>query len=318
MDPPQDFKSLQEDVQKALISTIKAINRVSSHDLGFQRVANPDVDGELQKNSGRILKLASKLLKASASVGRVHAPKLDEPEDVDLNWKGIVDVLDLGFEKVDTALDEFAGLVKRKDPPAKKAEFVSAIAWEFLDRYRRGCGVMLTVVSALQDPLAKRPKVPSDLDRSHRYADVEKPQLKFEVPVNNFPAGPWKPVLTRKPHAGLPLEKSLALGLGSSAEEDRTRGYDYVTFLSLILLPDVRLYIQSRQACQPTLRSWRRSPRCSSSLPINAQYQISCRGVGKHRHAALGGEVIDATVAPTKSLISVNREITSFEENLGS
>ena len=42
-----------------------------------------------------------------------------------------------------------------------------------------------------------------------RNANITKPQAHFEIPPDNFPTGPWKPILTKKPHATVPLEESL-------------------------------------------------------------------------------------------------------------
>lgn len=47
------------------------------------------------------------------------------------------------------------------------------------------------------------------LDRSLRNANIPKPQELFEKKVDNFDKGPWKPILTRKPHAKRPLEESV-------------------------------------------------------------------------------------------------------------
>ena len=44
-----------------------------------------------------------------------------------------------------------------------------------------------------------------------RNAAIRKPQLSFELKPENFPTTPWKPLLTEKPHAKLPLEQSLQL-----------------------------------------------------------------------------------------------------------
>jgi exosome complex exonuclease RRP6 len=47
------------------------------------------------------------------------------------------------------------------------------------------------------------------LDPSHRRANIPKPQLAFERKVDNFSEPPWKPLLTTKPNALVPLEESL-------------------------------------------------------------------------------------------------------------
>lgn len=46
------------------------------------------------------------------------------------------------------------------------------------------------------------------LANNMRHANMTKPQLAFERPVDND--NPWKPVLTKKPHSTVSLKKSLA------------------------------------------------------------------------------------------------------------
>lgn len=45
------------------------------------------------------------------------------------------------------------------------------------------------------------------LANSMRFANITKPQLAFEHPVDNEAI--WKPVLSKKPNAIVPLEKSI-------------------------------------------------------------------------------------------------------------
>lgn len=115
MDSSQDFNSLQEGIQKALISTIKSANRIASHDLAFQRTVNPDVAEQLDDQTSRILDLSTRLLGSAAKACGVKAPKLEDPEDVDMNWRKVVDVVDSVLEKADRALDEYTGLIKQRE-----------------------------------------------------------------------------------------------------------------------------------------------------------------------------------------------------------
>lgn len=119
-----DFQSVKDSLQASLVSTIKSVNRIAAQDLSFQRTIHPEVDERLDKSTQRVLNLANRLLKAAPRPGKDVAPKLDEAEDIDLNWRRIVDVVDATFEKADVALDEYTGLIKRKDPPAGEAEDV--------------------------------------------------------------------------------------------------------------------------------------------------------------------------------------------------
>ncbi|SPO04426.1 related to nucleolar 100K polymyositis-scleroderma protein [Cephalotrichum gorgonifer] len=177
-----NFKSVKDNLQASLVSTIKSVNRIAAHDLSFQRTIHPDVDERLDQSTERILKLANRILKAAPKPGKDSTPQLEEAEDIDIQWRRIVDVVDATFEKADVALDEYTGLIKRKDPPAEA-----------------------------EKPPPKKAKSASALQPSQRNANITKPQLSFDVPPDNYPTTPWKPILTRKPHAIVPLEESLRM-----------------------------------------------------------------------------------------------------------
>ncbi|RSL77284.1 hypothetical protein BHE90_003997 [Fusarium euwallaceae] len=179
MEPSQDFKSLQESVQKSLISTVKTVNRIAAEDLSFQRTVNPEVGQQLEDRTSRLLELATRLLQSSGKACNIKAPKLEDVEDIEMNWRGVVDVVDSTLEKADTALDEYTGLVKRKEPPVSDSATAS-----------------------------KRSKSTNKVIRN---ANISKPQLLFERKPDNFPSGPWKPILSAKPHAKASLEESLKI-----------------------------------------------------------------------------------------------------------
>lgn len=117
MEPSSDFKSLQDSVSKSLVNTVKISNRIAAEDLSFQRTIDPSVAELLDERSQRLRELSTRLLKSAADACGLKAPELEDAEDVDVNWRGIVDVVDTVLEKADTALDEYTGLIKRKEPP---------------------------------------------------------------------------------------------------------------------------------------------------------------------------------------------------------
>ncbi|KAI0399454.1 ribonuclease H-like domain-containing protein [Xylaria palmicola] len=178
MDASQDFKSFQESIQNALVSTTRQANQIAAEDLGFQRTSNPAVAEELDDISSRFLALTSSLLKSATKATDVAAPSLEDADDVDVHWSRVVDVLDNLLEKADTCLDEYTGAIKRKAAPTEQ-------------------------------PVVPAKKSRYALDQSIRRANVLKPQNAFEIKPDNFDTSPWKPLLTRKPHATLPLDKSL-------------------------------------------------------------------------------------------------------------
>jgi exosome complex exonuclease RRP6 len=115
MDPSKDFNSLQEAIQKSLVSTVKSANRIASQDLSFQRTINPDVAEQLDETTSRILDLSTRLINSAAQACGQKPLKLEDPEDVDMNWRAVVDVVDSILEKADRAMDEYTGLVKQRE-----------------------------------------------------------------------------------------------------------------------------------------------------------------------------------------------------------
>jgi exosome complex exonuclease RRP6 len=117
MDNALSFKSLQDQIQDALLSATRTAGQISSGDLNFQRSLNPSLGTALDEQSARLLALSSSLLKSAASISELEAPVLQDIEDVDNSWRGVVDVVDSLLEKADTCLDEYTGVIKRKTPP---------------------------------------------------------------------------------------------------------------------------------------------------------------------------------------------------------
>ncbi|KAK3400531.1 ribonuclease H-like domain-containing protein [Sordaria brevicollis] len=182
MDGSLDFKTFRESLQAALVATTRTANSIASEDLQFQRTVNPSVGSQLDNSSGRLLSLANGLLKSSANLTGQKVSALEDADDVDIQWRNIVDVIDSLLEKADTCLDEYTGLIKRKDAPT----------------------------AADQGRAQKRVKSSNDrLDWSLKRANILKPQNNFERKVDNFATGPWKPLLSSKPHAKVSLEDSL-------------------------------------------------------------------------------------------------------------
>ncbi|KAH8687458.1 ribonuclease H-like domain-containing protein [Tricladium varicosporioides] len=178
MDETPGFKSLQEQIQAALIATTRTSGQISSEDLGFQRSLNPEVGTTLDEHSARLLELSTKLLKSAASISDLQAPSLEDADDVENNWRGVVDIIDSLLEKSDTCLDEYTGITKRKQQP-----------------------------EAEQANLKEKRHT---LGNAFRTQNLVKPQLAFDIKPNNDDESPWKPLLDSKPHAILLLEESLS------------------------------------------------------------------------------------------------------------
>jgi exosome complex exonuclease RRP6 len=107
------FKTLQDSISCALVSTTRAATRLSAADIPFQRSLDPEVATALDEQNARLLQLAQHLLETAASSSDAVGPKLPDIDAIDGNWRGIVDVVDSLLEKADTSLDEYTGVVKR-------------------------------------------------------------------------------------------------------------------------------------------------------------------------------------------------------------
>ncbi|KAL1843568.1 hypothetical protein VTJ49DRAFT_851 [Mycothermus thermophilus] len=200
MDSSLEFKPLRDSVHSSLIGITRSVNTLANEDLEFQRTVHPSVSKRLDKNSRRLLHLAAGVLKSAANLTSQRKVQLDDADDVEIQWRGVVDVVDSLLEKSDTCLDEFTGLVKRKDAPTPESG-------RELNRSK-----LATV---------------KPLDSSLKHANILKPQKAFEVKTDNFDTGPWKPPLTTKPHALVPLEESLETFVDQDNHTQYKHPYEY-------------------------------------------------------------------------------------------
>jgi len=183
-----------------LISVTRTCGQISAEDLGFQRQLDHQLGNALDEQAARVLALSSALLQSATSIADLRAPNLEDVDDVDNNWRGVVDVIDSLLEKTDTCLDEYTGVRKRKEENLGNAD------------------------------QAKLKSGRSSLGNSFRNQNLVKPQLAFDMKPDNHNTSPWKPLLKSKPHAIMALEDSYNM---------ITNDYDqqqYDTILSLHLI----------------------------------------------------------------------------------
>jgi hypothetical protein len=116
------FKTLQDEISKALVSTTRSASHISRADITFQRSLNPQVGEQLDAQNARLLHLAQRLLQNAATSSDAVGPKLPDVESIDANWRGVVDVIDSLLEKADISLDEYTGVVKRLSPAGEQVQ----------------------------------------------------------------------------------------------------------------------------------------------------------------------------------------------------
>jgi exosome complex exonuclease RRP6 len=117
MDSSQEFKPLRDAVHSTLITITRSVNTLANEDLQFQRTVHRSVATRLDQNTDHLLQLANSVLNSAGDLTAQRKPRLEDVDDIEIQWKGVVDVIDSLLEKSDTCLDEYTGLVKRKDAP---------------------------------------------------------------------------------------------------------------------------------------------------------------------------------------------------------
>ncbi len=110
------FKTLQDEISKALVSTTRSATRIGAADITFQRSLNPEVGSQLDIQNARLLHLAQRLIENAAASSNAVGSKLSDVEAIDTNWRAVVDTIDSLLEKADISLDEYTGVVKRLSP----------------------------------------------------------------------------------------------------------------------------------------------------------------------------------------------------------
>ena len=177
MDLEGSYKELHDNVTAALVSATRTAGQIASEDLSFLRSSNPMLGKALNRHSARLLSLARSLTKAASDGTGLRAPRLSRADDVNDQWRGVVDVVDSMLEKADICLDEYTGIIKKQITS---------------DR-----------------PVADTVKPPGFSSRPSQNRIIPKPQLFFRnIPKNNETTA-FKPLLRSKPHARKPLEESI-------------------------------------------------------------------------------------------------------------
>ena len=191
MDSAADFPPFQEQLQSALVQMLRTSNQLSNEGVNFHRSSSAQVSDSLDEQSGRILSLTTSVLKAATAGTEVKPPSLRNPESIDDNWHGVVDVIDGLLERADACLDEFTGVIKKLSPSQEDRAEQAAKA-------------------AAKKPAAKFPTV-----YDYGPSRIPKPQLGFERAADNTNVAAFRPLLRNKPHAIVPLEE----------EEEAEAGY---------------------------------------------------------------------------------------------
>lgn len=99
MDHDTPFSTFQHEASAALIDTTKAAVSLAAEDLPFHRSFDPAFASSLDQCSTTMLSLVNSLLHNAAAGTDLGAPKLRGVEDVEAQWKDIVEIVDFLLEK---------------------------------------------------------------------------------------------------------------------------------------------------------------------------------------------------------------------------
>ena len=108
-----DFQAVQQEVTSSLVNITKLVAQLVAEDLPYQTTLNPSLGKSIDRQNARLLSLAKRLLDSAASGASSTAPELRDADDVDNNWRGVVDIVDSMLEKADICMDEYTGMIKR-------------------------------------------------------------------------------------------------------------------------------------------------------------------------------------------------------------
>lgn len=186
MDLGTDFKPFHDHITSSLLDVTRTAGQISAEDLSFHRSSNGSLSRSLDAQNSRLLQLTQKLLKAATSTGsNISTPEFQDVEEVDDNWRSLVDIVDDLLERADACLDEYTGVIKRLSPAAQDGAQTSSTPKDGRSKN------FPSIFSARQ---------------------LAKPQLLFEKRHTNLDTKPFKPLLRTKPHSIIDLEDAIGDG----------------------------------------------------------------------------------------------------------
>lgn len=230
------FAVFQKDASAALVALIRTAKALTSGDLPFNRSLDPHFAATLDSTNSHILTLINALVR-NVNVA-VPAEPFEDAESLEARWAAVSDVVDSLLERADMCIDEYSGTVNRGSMQQQQQQHGPVIAGS---------------KSARPDK-----RHPDGRKAYFKSLNMPKPQLLFQTPLSPLDPGPYRPRLTRKPHALVPLEQSL-VPLTADATRER-----YISSLPVSLFP---LLLPPSSLPQLTHYVRARSPRLFQDIP---------------------------------------------------
>ncbi|KAI5970471.1 RRP6 [Candida margitis] len=166
-----DEQDIFKDVLPKLMGTIRAATALAAQDVNFYKSVDSNTSQEIDKRGKNLLTVTNDLLRTASSQTNPVDPIIFGQENIssESSWNPVSNVIDSIFEKIDYTFDS----INKKQTGGEQKQY-------------------------LEDGNSSIP--------SGQAQRIEKPQLKFKIPVDNSEQEPFKPKITIKPNALQPLE----------------------------------------------------------------------------------------------------------------
>ncbi|XP_065371175.1 exosome complex component 10 homolog [Calliphora vicina] len=185
-----EFQSIEEFTKNGLTEIIEATKSTNAFPQGASRdlyCAYPTYGRVIDEQSHRILGLISHVLKWQNVKGNIQRRQPDE------QFEMLLECNDVMFERLQSNLDELAGI--KKNPQTIVVE----------SRLNSISGVSTSGKGAGSWNLKKNESSPTIAARLITAKNISRPQVKFQIPVDNSADTPFVPKIKDKPNSLKPL-----------------------------------------------------------------------------------------------------------------
>jgi len=99
MDPGTPFSAFQNEASAALVDVTKTAVGLAAEDLPFHRSFDSTFVSSLNRCNTTMLGMINSLLRNATTGTDLNTPKLGDVDDIETNWKDVVEVVDFLLEK---------------------------------------------------------------------------------------------------------------------------------------------------------------------------------------------------------------------------
>lgn len=195
-----------------VVGAVRAASSLAAQDVTFYASLDGNLAEQFESSARSLLELANGLLQKSSDA---YSPINFGKGSIAsaVAWKTVADAIDTTFEKIDLSIDRLKGLSVPRE--------------------------VLTTLEEARD---------GDVIPAVKY----KPQKDFKNQVDNSDATPFKPKISFKPHALLPLEESIISTSGAETDTSAVKAYGHPYEFEIMNHAHPEAGIQKRDPVVPT------------------------------------------------------------------